>query len=127
MLQLKNFIGVAPGSYSLKFMLAGNFRSDDAETVQVKIFSDTKTYLDTSITKNRFDFDPFQSLAFNVTDLDSIKFSFQNGGDDFRGALLDNIVLLQESVTEVPEPGSMILLATGLLYLGRRVQKRARA
>jgi hypothetical protein len=130
-LQLKNAIDLGPGSYALKFFLAGNHTGEwnISDDVSLNIFSSSKNYYSDSILRNPTDAGIF-TIPFVVGTADSIKFSFLNGGTDWRGALLDDVELNQlnetPNVSPVPEPGSLVLLGSGLVYLGRRL-RRSRA
>ena len=125
--QLKNGIPLVAGNYTLSFFLAGNFRNWSPDTVDFSIFSPSTIYSSMQILRNATDVNVF-SIPFTLTGADTVKFAFHNSGADYRGALLDDVELNADlTPTAVPEPGSLVLLGTGMLYLGRRVRQRMRA
>ncbi len=109
-------IPVAAGSYLLEFDIAGSWRTPGTEGVLFEIFGTSVTYVTGSVTAFSPDI-PFTHIAlpFVVGAPDGLRFSFEGVGGDNIGLLLDNVQL-----TSVPEPGVMVLLATGLAAAWRR-------
>ncbi|RYG24849.1 PEP-CTERM sorting domain-containing protein [bacterium] len=97
----------APGTYTLKFSLAGSQRGD-TNSVLVSLGSYSETFTLNSS-------DAFSAITRNVVLGSSAQLSFANAGNDNVGALLDNV-----SVQAVPEPASMAALALGGIGLLRR-------
>jgi len=106
----KTIFAFEPGMYELKFKLAGNQRNNAQESVIVQVAMGglfNKTY---SLARTA----PFISFTetFLVTSLTNAKLSFEGTGGDNIGMLLDDVQL-----TAIPEPGTLLLLGTGLLSI----------
>jgi hypothetical protein len=102
-----------PGSYVLSFNLAGSARFEvpiDSNTVVVR-FGGVDISGGGFALGSSAPFNPPQSLSFTAAAPGQI--SFENSGGDNIGLILDNVVLDQ-----VPEPGSLLLLGSGLAGLG---------
>lgn len=108
-------IAVGPGNYTFEFDMAGNWRTTGLEQVQVSVFGASTTYLNFTVQAGSPNI-PFTHLAFSfvVGAPDLLTFSFEGVGGDNIGLLLDDVQL------SVPEPGVMVLLATGLAAVWRR-------
>ena len=107
----KTFFALEPGMYELKFNLAGNQRNNSPEYVVVQVAIGNlfdKTY---SLPKTA----PFTTYTetFLVTSLTNAQISFEGTGGDNIGMLLDDVKL-----TAIPEPGSVLLLSSGLVAFG---------
>ena len=64
------------------------------------------------------------TIPFIVSSQDSIKFSFKNSGADFRDALPDDVELnMVGDAARLLELGLLVLLGSGLVYLGRRLRR----
>lgn len=108
---------LAPGTYTLQFVLAGSTRGD-TNIVDVSLgalYSETFT---------RASSDPFavvtRTIVVGAPTIASLAFS--NAGGDNLGAILDNVVL---STRDLPEPGTLALLGLGLLGAGlSRLRRR---
>ncbi len=113
-------LNLAPGSYELRFDLAGNHRNstDSATaTVTVGIASVSANYTLVSSA-------PFQQMVipFTVSGIDPVTLSFQAQSNDNIGLLLDNV-----EVAAVPLPAASWagLGLIGILAVAKRLRHRA--
>lgn len=117
-------LNLGAGLYELSFDLGGSHRGT-TEDVSVTIFgANNPNYGSLGITK--LDLDPFAPvvLQFTLFAPDAIRFSFSNSGNDNIGALLDDVQLDQLQTVHAPEPGSMILLGSGMVLVARRLRRQ---
>jgi hypothetical protein len=102
----------AAGKYVLSFWLAGSQRGDtNSVLVGFGGTSDTIT-LASSV--------PFTLYTYSFTAAAPFQLSFHNAGGDNVGLLLDNVTL-----DAVPEPGTLLLLGSGLSALALRRRRKA--
>ena len=102
-------LSLGPGQYELKFFLGGNHRGAPADTVNVSV---QVGLVSASYTLASADPLAEFTLPFNVASATSANIVFNHAGGDNIGIILDKVRLIQ-----VPEPGTMALLGTGLFGL----------
>jgi hypothetical protein len=104
------------GSYELSFWLSGNQRGS-TDTVRVSYGGGFQDF-----TRNSGD--PFAPVTISFTAPGAFQISFENiyavGAGDNIGLLLDDV-----QVDAVPEPGSLLLLGSGLSALALRRRRKA--
>lgn len=105
--------GIADGSYSVSFQLAGNQRGAGNDVVDVTFGGTTQTY---TLADNA----PLATYTLTTSvSGGSVGLSFYNHGGDNQGAILDNV-----SVSAVPEPASLALMLAGLGFIGFAARRR---
>lgn len=113
---LTTTVSFAPGSYVLTFLLGGNQRGFPADTVFVSFGADNLTPLGITLSSG----DPLALQTITFTSALGGTLSFDHAGNDNVGLILDNVTLDQ-----VPEPGSLVLLGSGLAALGLWRRRRS--
>jgi hypothetical protein len=123
----KTSFNLNPGKYTLKFSLGSysQFYLNDVNNVTVSLGN---VFNEVIKIEPGFPLTAF-SYTFDVFSATSGKLSFQNDGDDFYGALLDNIELSDTTVTQpVPEPTTILgTLVFGGLGGGSWLKRRKKA
>lgn len=111
------------GSYNLFFAMAGNPDGGDAEKSMMVSFGptggamQTQTFSFIMSGQNKANMGWLtQTMALTVDAPGSYRVQFQSLETNAFGAALDNVSL--SAVSTVPEPGTIILLGTGILALG---------
>ena len=111
-------ITLGPGDYTLSFDLAGNHRNGAPEEVTVQVNMGSLFSEVFSLGRD----DPFTTFtrSVSVASATSVSLSFEGAGGDNIGMLLDDISI----ASEVPAPGTLVLLGAGLLGLGALGRRR---
>jgi hypothetical protein len=119
-IELTTALNLAAGTYDLSFDLIGSQRGTTTETTV--LFGD---YAQTFILASDDDTSGvITDLAVTVSGGPTQLEFIDNSGADNIGSLLDNITITSASTSPVPEPGSMTLLATGLLGAAGIIRRR---
>ena len=106
---------LGPAQYEISFWYRGNARfGSDSFTVGFGTASYSFVSVPSSLGWTQFSFLVSVPAAQNLT------LSFSNGGGDNIGILIDNV-----SIEAVPEPGTLLLIGTGLTGLALRRRRRA--
>lgn len=100
---------LSPGHYSLFFQLAGNQRQAGDEVVDFYLKDGGTTFDSGAILVTEAQAFTGFIVPFTVTSPMQFSMTFSNHGGDNIGALLDNVEL-----TQTPEPGAIVMIATGL-------------
>jgi hypothetical protein len=122
-IELTNPLNLAAGTYFLSFDLIGSGRGPTTSTtVDFGPYSQTFVLTSGDVTSGIVVNMPV-TIAGGLTQLEFI----DNSGPTNIGALLDNISISTAAVTAVPEPGTLGLMATGLIGAAGIVRRRLRA
>ena len=113
----KTFTGLADGSYTLSFDLAGNQRAPGKEDVLVNFGGTSGEYTPGEF--KGFTEHHLTGVAVNGT----LTLSFQDISADNIGALLDRVKITTQA-SQVPEPASPALLLAGLGAIGFAARRR---
>ncbi len=120
---ISRILTLAAGTYRLSFDYTGNQLNAFGGPFPMAGFTASAGSLTANIgplANNSSSFATYSGL-FTTTGATTLSFS-QNGGDNFRGSILDNIV-----VTAVPEPSSWALLIAGFGLVGGTMRRRKRS
>ncbi len=119
-LQLTTPLNLAAGTYYLSFDLIGSQRgTTTSTTVDFGPYSQTFVLASSDDTSGIV-VNEAVTIAGGPTQLEFI----DNSPNDNIGALLDNIVITTAATSPVPEPGTLGLLATGLLGFAGIMRRR---
>jgi hypothetical protein len=113
-------LNLTAGDYALSYLLAGNHRNGSLEQVTGSVETGFSTRV-VSLAQGT----PFTSFTdvFSLGGDTTVNIQFAATGGDNIGMLLDNVVLERRSAS-VPEPGTLMLFATGLAGVGVARRRR---
>lgn len=120
-IELTSPLNLAAGVYDLSFDLIGSQRGQTTSTT-VNFGPYSQTFILTSGDDTSGVVNVAVTIAGGLTQLQFINNG--DGGDPNIGALLDNIEITTAATSPVPEPGTICLLATGLLGIAGLVRRR---
>mgnify|MGYP001555705877 FL=1 len=119
-LQLSTSLNLAPGTYNLSFDLIGSQRG--TTTMTTVVFGGVaQTFV---LASNDLTSGIVTDWAVTVAGGDTQLEFIDNSAPDNIGALLDNVSISAASTSPVPEPESMVLMATGLLGFAGIIRRR---
>ena len=120
-LALTTSLSLAAGTYDLSFDLIGSGRGQTTSTT-VTFGSYSHTFvLASGDTAGGIVVNQLVTVAGGPTQL---MFVNNGGGDGNVGAILDNVVVSSPDMTPTPEPGTLGLMATGVLAAAGAIRKR---
>lgn len=113
-------VNLAPGTYRLSFAYTGNQLGSQFPaagfTASLGSFSNSFT----GLPNNSATFTNYTSGNIVITGSGPTTLTFtQNGGDDFRGSIIDNV-----SIAAVPEPATWGMMILGFGLVGAAVRRR---
>jgi len=108
------------GSYLLSFWLQPNDRGGASDTVTISFGSYSEVFTLPSLGNNADSWAFYQrTVSFGGAGAQTL--SFDHAGGDNVGILLDNV----QVETAVPEPGTLLLLGSGIAGLAARLRRRS--
>jgi len=121
--KMSHSFNLAPGQYTLSYQLAGNHRNWSEEWVDVLVGLGPLVNASHSLSRST----PFTTFfnQFSVGTQTAATLSFEGRGGDNIGMLLDNVRL--EKTDPVPEPPTLVLLATGVFGLAGMARRKKKS
>lgn len=108
---------LAPGQYWVSFQMRGNARNTAFDSMLVDVAPLVGTF--NIMLQGTDGWRPFSFLVTNPT-LQTTRLSFAHAGGDNIGILIDDV-----QVAAVPEPGTLLLVGSGITALALRRRRKA--